>query len=114
MKRYRTRRHKKNHRRTKRKERKSKRKSYKRGGLPNSPYTAPANRSEPMSIDNPPTLATGYVEKVGDPGLDEHCTFLATPTGTYSHATIGTPRIRFHYGFRKFPNVSKKRTKTCI
>jgi hypothetical protein len=54
MKKYRTRRHKKSNRRTKRKERKSKRRSYKRAGLPNTPYTPPANSRQPMSLDNPP------------------------------------------------------------
>ena len=70
MKKYRTRRHKKSNRRTKRKERKSKRRSYKRAGLPNTPYTPPANSRQPMSLDNPPTLAPGYVERVGAPGSD--------------------------------------------
>jgi hypothetical protein len=104
MNKYRTRRHKKSNRRTKRKERKSKRRSYKRAGLPNTPYTPPANSRQPMSLDNPPTLAPGYVERVGAPGSDEHCTYITTPTGTYSHATVGTPSVRYHYGFRRFAN----------
>ena len=104
MKRYRTRRPRKNKRRTKRKERRSKRRVYKKAGLPNEPYTAPANPTEPMSVDNPPTLAPGYVENVGDPGTDEHCTYMTTPTGTYAHATIVRPSVRYHYGFRKFAN----------
>ena len=88
----------------KRKERKSKKISFTRAGLPNYPYTKPSNLNKPMSINNPPILAPGYVEHVGTITSNEHCTYITTPTGTYSHATIGTPTVRYHYGFRKFRN----------
>ena len=66
-----------------------KKRSRKKGGLPGDAYT----QGE---------LNHGYVE-----GNDQnHCTYLTSPTGTYSHATFvdNETGFRYHYGYQKRGN----------